>query len=1505
MAKRILQAFKWLGGGLLLLVIMAGILVWAILQSQPGHDFVLRTVLNQAPGYLDGDVRIQSLRSDGLLGGFTLHGVEILDDGDRPFVQADSVRVEYSMHNILAGRIVLSPADLWGARVVIETLHGDDESNVARIFAPLASDPDVVDPDAADDAPGFSVLLGAVSLHDSEFLLRLPLEGDDPPAQGVVETIPGTEGLYQRIHFTAINGHLSEVDILSPGREGERVTIDELAFTGQIFQEPFHIENLVGEVARAGAQLMLEARELRLPESELEGRVGVDWGDPDGGLTLDVGLVAPTLQLADLQWLESRIPRGEGRMELSIQGPLASSTWRLREMDLQVEDSRLQGQVGFLLSDVFSFQDTQVQVTSLDLALLEPWLEEPLPVEGILTGSAAVSGPFSALRVDGEVTFQDPVREIPESTVAVNGVLGVEGGLSAQGLSLRADPLRYGTLRAFAPELELVGEGTAQMELSGDLVSGLTLTADLTHTPSGEGLASRILASGTARQDGDDWILDLDGNLDPLSLDGLALALGQELPVEGEISGPLQVEGGLRALSAGASLSTAAGRLEVNGVFDVLDVGSDYRLSGQVQEFRLHQVVTGLPDPTVLSGYFQVDGSGLTLETLEGSAELELTQVDLGRVAVDNLTAHMEAREGRLLIEHLALRSPLGTLDGWGELGLREGSSDGEVQVAWALESVEALRPILLGDTVIAGDTLTALERLDLQMQGIDPDTLPAAMAVAMAGDASGSLSLRGTVQDLVGEGVVEVRDLLYGELSLQEGRVQFGGAFQGTDAWSIEGRMGLQELVFDEFELELVDVTGAYAGGEGEGEARAEIRRDETEAYTLGGVFQVDSLGVEATLDDLTLDLDQVVWSLAAPAHLRVEERTLQVDDLQLTRPAGEGDRAGLSTVRMGIRGTLSLDSDSDFHVSAQGADVHRLASVLQVLDPPQGFLDLDLDIQGPPDAPVMDGRFVLHEFEVDGTRLSRVEGTLDYRDQLARTELFADLDDRRLLTLSGRVPVDLSFREVENRFPDRSIQVTAQVDSFPAASALAFLDVLEDVDGILDGQVELQGTPDELRPSGNLTLRGGAFSLPELGLRLTDIGGAVEIRQDRTVEVDAELRARGPARIAGTIGLQDPLDPTFDLRITASNFQAVDRRDLNARVGGEVTLTGRYQSPRVGGDLRVEQGTIFVEEFARTAEVVDLSDPAFFDVVDTTLVAARPALEAAQNPFVQNLRVDVDLAIQRDVWLRSREMNVEIGGDLIVTFDRPRREILLVGTLQAIRGSYSAFGRQFQVQEGVVDFVGTPGIDPALDIQAVHRLRREGGEPLDILANVGGTLTNLRVDLTSEAQPPIAQSDLISYLIFGRPSYALASGESSILEGAAGAGVSVGVGAIATQLGQVVAQQFGVDYFTITQTREAGGLESAAGLSGTFADTQIEVGQYVADNLFLALSLRPLTGLGARTRTQFPGARLEWRFSDLWTTEGFIEDRFAREAASGFGELGLRMDKVLGFSLYREWGY
>jgi autotransporter translocation and assembly factor TamB len=432
--------------------------------------------------------------------------------------------------------------------------------------------------------------------------------------------------------------------------------------------------------------------------------------------------------------------------------------------------------------------------------------------------------------------------------------------------------------------------------------------------------------------------------------------------------------------------------------------------------------------------------------------------------------------------------------------------------------------------------------------------------------------------------------------------------------------------------------------------------------------------------------------------------------------------------------------------------------------------------------------------------------------------------------------------------------------------------------------------------------------------------------LRPDRTLALEVNARAADPgdpdgerlgaARMTGTLDLSTPANPGFDLDLQADRLLAARRRELDLTVSGEMSIAGRYRSPVVAGALRVDGGTLFLDEIYRRYLIVGLEDPLLFEVVDTSLVSVRRVLPPTQNPFLRNLSVEnATVSVGQGSWLRSREMNVEVTGDLAIDFNRQAEDLRLTGALEVVRGTYRfdypPFARIFEVREGVVEFPGTPGIDPNLDITAAYRARTQS-EPLEILARLTGTLQAPRVRLSSDAEPPISESDLASYLFFGAPTYAFnvgAVGSASAPADEAGSGGfmgrpvleaafnAYGFGYFASGL-QTIAQNFGlVDYVGLTAA-EAAGPQYGSGLGGLLATTELELGRYLSPRTYVAYTA-PL-----RSPSSSAGFRLEWRFHPTFTAELFAEDRFAR-TRFGLASSTEPRRKVYGFFLFREWGY
>ncbi len=1490
-------------------VLAAVLLVLGVVLTRTGagRAWILLQVLARVEGAVHGELSVDGVSSPGLLRGFTFRGLSIADSLGRPFVTADSLRAGLSAPALLGGDLVFTRVVVWNPSVTLEQLPDQERLNVLRIFFP--EDPDEapegeggVETARADSTgKGRTIALRDVALHGASLDVFLPLSGElSDRSRVLVAEGPDGGASLRRYSFREMELRLDEAVLQDPDREGQRFQVAALSLTGEVWPEAFRITDARGTVERVGSGLTAELEELALPASRARGSVAVEWGE-DRGVRVEVDGEARGLALDDLAFLEPRLPAGEARGPFGLVLDDEGVLLEFRETELTSGSARLRADGGLLLGRYLRLRGMELQMEAMEVAVTDPWLPDPLPLRGRLTGRLSLDGGLEALGVDSDLAFLDSLSGA-SARVMVTGTFHLADTPGVTNLNLTLAPLDWQTLRGLSPAMKLSGPGALRAEASGSMSTGFELSAEATFVPAGFS-PSRVTANGFVGTEGAETVLNLTGDLRPLSLTAVARDY-PELPVTGEISGVVSLGGPLSDLNLETELETDAGPLMVQARFDARDPARGYNLDTRGEDFLLSRLVPDLPEPTRVTGRILASGRGLRLDSVAGDATVFIRRGQVGELAVDTAAMVLAVEEGLLRLDALVAETELGHVEAGGTFGVSSSAPPGELNVRLESESLTPLRPWIMGEVATVLDELSSFEKDLMVLDGVDLDTLPTAAEVALDGRLQGRASFRGGFESFDVEGSLDFQDLRYTTDFVESGSLTFSAVnLPGADR-RIQGLLRTDSVDVRSLSFSGTDVEVEM--GSSDGRVRVVSRRREGDEYRARGTFALDTLdGGIVNLDELTFGFDTVQWNLGGPTSFRWNSRGVRVRDFRLIRP-------GVGFMRIRADGFIPRQGEGDFVLDIERLDLARLARVVQLEERLQGLVDVALTLTGSPDDPRVEGSVAGRNLRYGEIELTRLDSELGYRDQTLTGRVSAREGTRESLSLTGTFPLDLRVDTREPRVPEEPVDLTLQVDSFPAELALSPIRALERVEGTLSGEVRFAGTPRELEPSGELRLVRASADFPALGVRHTDIEATLGLSPDATVEVDGSLRSGGTARVTGTVTLDPLTNPRLDLRVEPRNFLAVNRRDVRASVSGWLDVAERYLRPTATGELTVEEGVLFVEELARSTEVVDLADPAFFDVVDTTLVTLQPIIRASRNPFMQNLRLDVDLSMERGSWLRGKDLNVEMAGQLDVYWDRTERDLALAGDLQAVRGVYAVLGRQFQVQEGTVSFLGTPGINPNLDIEALNRLRTFEGERLDIVASVEGTLLSPRVSLSSNAPFPIAQSDLVSYLLFGRPTYALASGQSSFVQGAAGAllGAATGatanlaMGTLSNELGSLATRDAGLDYLAITQGQDAapGG---TLDLAGTVATTQVEIGQYITPDIFAALMWRPLTGLGGTSRNQFAGLRVEWRLKDEWTLEGFIEDRFARSPLFLTSDLGPQLDRVLGFFFYRQWGY
>lgn len=1512
-----------LGVAVLLLLIF-------LTQTSHGRERVLREVLTLLQGGVNGEILVGSVSSPGLLQGFTFRDVTIRGEDGRLFLVADSVRTGLSGPSLLRGDVVLRGVHLWGARITLERPQGQDRMNAAVIFRSGAENdslpppPDTVSgPEEGDpERNRRTIILRDATIHQGTLDVHLPLPpGRSDSGRMRVGRDPETGDLFRRLTFTELDLQLRQATLRASGQQGERFDVERLAFVGEVWPEPFRVTRAEGDIRREGNRLLASFRALELPNSRTRGQVDVRWGG-EGGLRAEVRGIAQSMALQDLHFIEPRLPPGRASGPFGLVLGDAGTLLDFQDTELETDLGTMRATGGLHLGEGIDLRDLQLQLTDVDLALTDPWVMDTVPLRGRMSGDLRLTGDLDELEVEGAVDLTAP-DSVSRMTVDVVGRMGFREGFSATSLHLTVAPLEWGALASVSPRMTLRGPGSARLVLTGFLAGdGLGIDGEFTHLPrrrarpaspgpAGQaaiapaGGASRVTLGGRIRRDSTAVFLNLTSQLSPLSLTTLRRSF-PNLPLEGEYVGTVNLRGPVSDLEVDAELETSGGPLAVTARFDARRPAEAWAVEAEVvNDFLLSNLLPSFPEPTLLRGIVTAQGRGFSLDALEGDANVSLHASEVGPIRVDSVGFQATVRDGVLHLQNLVAETEAGRLEGEGLFGVAPSAPAGEVTIRVESESLEPLRPLFMEEPTLIRDDLSPYQQSVLDAAGTDLDTLATAAEIAVGGSLQGTAVLRGGFENFTGEGALSFQNLRFRTDFVESGSL----TFVAEDLPSPDARLRA------EIQTDSVDIRSlAFQTGSAEvdlgksgGRVRLNVSRSLSENHSARGTYALDSLGGGiVNLDELTLRFDSIRWNLGGPASFAWSPEGYRIRDFQLIRP-------GSGTMRLRADGFLPLTEgeDGDLRIDVERIDLSRLARVAQFETPLRGVVDFQGRMTGSPMAPVIEGsvtgeNILFRQFSVGG-----LDSDLSYRDRRVDLTVRAFEGDRQVLWAEGYFPADLRIAADSARFPDGPMDLSVRADSFPAATALAFLETMEEVQGTLTGTLHFGGRSSDVEPRGELVLSGGSAIFTGLGVRHSGVEARFLLTPDGVVDVNGTLRSEGPATVSGTVTLVNPLsDPALNLTVQARNFLAVNRRDMVARLTGAIDVEGRYRRPLVSGDLTVEEGVMRVEEIARSVEVVDLSDPAFFDVVDTTLVTLQPIIQASQNPFLQNLRLsNMTLTMSQDSWLRGRDLNVEMAGNLDVYWDRTTRNLTFLGVLDAVRGVYSVFGRQFQVQGGTVSFPGTPGINPDLDIQAINRLRMSRTAQLEILAAVSGSLLEPRVSLTSNAPFPIAESDLVSYLIFGQPSYATPGGGGQAETGARmleGAGASLAVGLFSRELGSILARDAGLDYLAVTRGRtDTPG--TGTGRWNTVAATQVEIGQYLAEDIFAALYWRPFAGLEGQTAEKLAALRVEGRLSDRWTLEGYWEDRFFRNSIFLVGGLpGQRdIERVYGFLLLREWGY
>jgi translocation and assembly module TamB len=476
-------------------------------------------------------------------------------------------------------------------------------------------------------------------------------------------------------------------------------------------------------------------------------------------------------------------------------------------------------------------------------------------------------------------------------------------------------------------------------------------------------------------------------------------------------------------------------------------------------------------------------------------------------------------------------------------------------------------------------------------------------------------------------------------------------------------------------------------------------------------------------------------------------------------------------------------LDS-FDVKLALQRADLGRLIRMGEVMHPVEGIMGGGIRLSGTMDEPKLQGGLVLANGRVGEARLKQFTFGLMPEGDGYTIESIMDFFDEGGFELNGTIPLVLRFDE-EPDLTRPGLEIQIKGDGIPLAMAAGPTGLAE-ASGTIVLEGEVTGTLDAPVPRLAVGANDAGFTLLATALRYDPIKLDITYEPDKLVINNVSIRSNqlwgqnpksGKLVVSGQVGLDDEGPTDISISTKMKQFWLSANRQASVATSGKITVAGPFPNLKIKGGIKMDEATISVGE-----EI--LKDTSGFEVDDTIQIhrAKREVVlvrreeeeeESISDNFSIDLKVDLDqkVRLKADVPLSEdfgsqfsqlATFNLDIGLDGVLDIGQEKGVMSVVGELATMRGEMVALGKRFSLTEGDITFTGENYTNPQLNILASHQVGQYGS--VDIA--IAGDVENTGMELSSPEYPD--QTDVMSMLLFGKPTSAM-----SETEGESGAGL------------------------------------------------------------------------------------------------------------------------------------
>ena len=622
----------------------------------------------------------------------------------------------------------------------------------------------------------------------------------------------------------------------------------------------------------------------------------------------------------------------------------------------------------------------------------------------------------------------------------------------------------------------------------------------------------------------------------------------------------------------------------------------------------------------------------------------------------------------------------------------------------------------------------------------------------------------------------------------------------------------------------------------------------------------------------------------------IRVEDALVVVDGVTLRSTFATADASGTIALSEGSFRSALADSAArralvrnlvfdQVSVELDAPDLEPILGLVPQIRSPAGSGSVSVTIDGPANSLDVAFRAAIGDGRLGTEPLESLSAAGAFRDGVFTIDECRIASGSGTMTVHGTLPLEWNLEELKPRVPDDA-EANLQFDAvqFPVRALAVVSSIFEMMRGDLNARGALRGSRGNHYLDGSFDAGNARLDIPTF----TDpfVNGTVRGTLDRRgVQIEEGLFYDGHGELvrgSGRIEMVNFSPTGMRLDIDADHYHYRGIAGIQAEVRGRVVMTGRRTSegklvPHFAGEVRVLRADLDERILLPPTGTDDLIVPEGVTLPEDATTEA--AADTASVDAV--VLADITFVADDNVWLRTREIDAELGGRL--TLHMTEETIGPTGQVRTLRGTYTLLNNEFNVRRAEVQFTDPADVEAAfIDAVATTRVLEE-----DVTVVISGTLGNPLIQSSTDSGMSEAEIYELLALRQKRDPDEEAEGQGLVSDD-----LWTSYGAIlASRFGRQLSSQLGFDTFDVDV--EDGGVRRTVGL-----------GKYLGSGLFLQYR-RDISGEGGvngepvREVLETPREQLllEIRLNDVFQLEGetgIIED-----------------EEYLNVDLRAEWGY